>query len=58
MRFAFVRQGSAAGPATITQALGEPGVNQEKRIAVLSDGDAGLRAIQRAAAPEADRVLD
>jgi hypothetical protein len=57
-RFAFVRQGSAAGAATITQALREHGVSPDKRVTVLSDGDAGLRAMQRAAAPEADPVLD
>jgi hypothetical protein len=47
-RFAFVRQASAAGAATITQALREHGVNQDRRVTVLSDGDAGLRAMQRA----------
>jgi hypothetical protein len=57
-RFAFVRRGSTAGAATITQALREHGVHPETRVTVLSDGDAGLRAIQRAAAPEADLVLD
>jgi hypothetical protein len=57
-RFAFVRRGSAAGAATITQALREHGVNHDTRVTVLSDGDAGLRAIQRAAAPEAEPVLD
>src|SRR5712671_4790449 len=34
------------------------GTTAETRITVLSDGDAGLRAIQRAAAPEAESVLD
>jgi hypothetical protein len=57
-RFAFVRKGSLAGAATITQALREHGVNPNTRITVLSDGDAGLRAIQRTAAPDADPVLD
>jgi hypothetical protein len=57
-RFAFVRHGSAAGAATITQALREHGVSPDKTVTVLSDGDAGLRAMQRAAAPEADPVLD
>ncbi|MEP7305238.1 MAG: hypothetical protein ABJA98_06955 [Acidobacteriota bacterium] len=32
--------------------------NDDTPITVLSDGDAGLRAIQRAAAPEAEPVLD
>ena len=57
-RFAFVRKGSQAGAATISQGLREHGVNQDTRITVLSDGDAGLRAIQRAAVPGADHVLD
>jgi hypothetical protein len=57
-RFAFVRRGSTAGAATITQALREHGVHPDMRVTVLSDGDAGLRAIQRAAAPEAEPVLD
>ena len=34
------------------------GTTAETRVTVLSDGDAGLRAIQRAAAPEAESVLD
>ena len=46
------------GAATITQALREHGVHPDTPVTVLSDGDAGLRAIQRAAAPEADPVLD
>jgi hypothetical protein len=57
-RFAFVRRGSTAGAATITQALREHGVHPDTPVTVLSDGDAGLRAIQRAAAPEAEPVLD
>ena len=88
-RFAFVRRGSTAGAATITQALREHGVHPDTPVTVLSDepafttlplkyirwhrvcssgsvqqirkgrrGDAGLRAIQRVAAPEAEPVLD
>jgi hypothetical protein len=57
-RFAFVRKGSAAGAAMMTQALRDHGVSPDARVTVLSDGDAGLRAMQRAAAPEADPVLD
>ena len=41
-RFAFVRRGSTAGAATITQALREHGVHPDTRVTVLSDGDAGL----------------
>ena len=38
--------------------LRQRGTTAETRVTVLSDGDAGLRAIQRAAAPEAEPVLD
>ena len=59
-RFAFVRDGTPAGVATLAQALREHGVTDDTRqhITVLSDGDGGLRAIQRSAAPAADHVLD
>ena len=57
-RFAFVREGSPAGATTVTQALREHGATDGSRITVLSDGDAGLRAIQRTAVPAADHVLD
>jgi hypothetical protein len=57
-RFAFVRQGSTAGAATIAQTLRTHGVDADTRVTVLSDGDAGLRAMQRAAAPEAEPILD
>jgi hypothetical protein len=57
-RFAFVRQGSTAGAATIAQTLRAHGVNADTRVTALSDGDAGLRAMQRAAAPDADPILD
>ena len=57
-RFAFVRRGSAAGAATIAQALRDHGVSPDTLVTVLSDGEAGLRAIQRPVTPEADPVLD
>ena len=57
-RFAFVREGSASGGETIARLLRQRGTTAETRVTVLSDGDAGLRAIQRAAAPEAEPVLD
>jgi hypothetical protein len=57
-RFAFVRDGSASGGETIARLLRQRGTTAETHVTVLSDGDAGLRAIQRAAAPEADPVLD
>ena len=40
----------------MTQALREHGVRPDTHVTVLSDGDAGLRAIQRAAMP-GSRVL-
>ena len=57
-RFAFVREGSARGGETIARLLRQRGTTAETRVTVLSDGDAGLRAIQRAAAPDAEPVLD
>jgi hypothetical protein len=57
-RFAFVREGSASGGNAIARLLRHHGTTAETRVTVLSDGDAGLRAIQRAAAPEAEHVLD
>ena len=56
-RFAFVREGSASGGNAIARVLRHHGVTAETRVTVLSDGDAGLRAIQRAAAPTAEHVL-
>src|SRR3982074_1368518 len=55
---AFGGGGSAGGGETIARLLRQRGTTAETRVTVLSDGDAGLRAIQRAAAPEADPVLD
>jgi hypothetical protein len=57
-RLAFVREGSASGAETIARVLRQRGTTAETRVTVLSDGDAGLRAIQRAAAPDAEPVLD
>jgi hypothetical protein len=57
-RFAFVREGSAGGGDTIARLLRQRGTHAETRVTVLSDGDAGLRAIQRVAAPTAEHVLD
>ena len=57
-RFAFVREGSASGGDTIARLLRQRGATAETRVTVLSDGDAGLRAMQRAAAPTAEHVLD
>jgi hypothetical protein len=57
-RFAFVRKGSTSGGAVIAQLLRQHGMGPNTRVTVLSDGEAGLRAIQRAAAPHAEHVLD
>jgi hypothetical protein len=57
-RSTFVRRGCVAGADAMTQALREHGVRPETRVTVLSDGDGGLRAIQRTALPEAEPVLD
>jgi hypothetical protein len=57
-RFAFVREGSASGGEIIARLLRQRGTTAETRVTALSDGDAGLRAIPRAAAPEAEPVLD
>ncbi len=57
-RFAFVRQGSSAGVSTADHALRRHGVNDRTRLTVLTDGDAGLRAIHHQLAPRAEHVLD
>lgn len=57
-RFAFVRDG---GPEAINAAgfaLRQSGVNESTSVTVLTDGDAGLRAIHRHLAPQAEHVLD
>ena len=57
-RFAFVREGSASGGDAIARVLRRHGTTAQTRVTVLSDGDAGLRAILRAAVPGAEPVLD
>jgi hypothetical protein len=57
-RFAFVRNGGSAGESAAGLAMRRSGVNESTSITVLTDGDAGLRAIQRRVAPEAEHVLD
>jgi hypothetical protein len=47
-----------SGAAMIGRPLREHGVTASTRLTVRSDGDAGLRVIQRAAVPGADPVLD
>src|ERR1039457_325194 len=57
-RFAFVRNGGSDAVSAIGLALQHRGANEATSVTVLTDGDAGLRAIQRQAAPHADHVLD
>jgi len=56
-RFAFVRQGGE-GVRTAELALVSLGVNHDTSLTVLTDGDAGLRAIHHQLAPQAEHVLD
>jgi hypothetical protein len=46
-RFAFVRDGGSAGESAAGLAIRRSGVNESTSITVLTDGNAGLRAIQR-----------
>src|SRR5664279_3487623 len=57
-RFAFVRNGGSDAVSAIGLALQHRGANQATSVTVLTDGDAGLRAIQQQVAPHADHVLD
>jgi len=57
-RFAFVRQGGREGVSTAHLALVRHGVNHDTSLTVLTDGDAGLRAIHHQLAPQAEHVLD
>jgi|ERR1019366_8105692 hypothetical protein len=57
-RFSFVRNAGSIAVSAIDLALQRCGVNEVTSITVLTDGDAGLRAIQQQVAPPADHVLD
>src|SRR5664280_1675754 len=57
-RFAFVRNGGSVAVSAIGLALQHFGANEATSVTVLTDGDAGLRAIQQQVAPHADHVLD
>jgi hypothetical protein len=57
-RFAFVRNGGSDAVSAIGLALQHCGANEATSVTVLTDGDAGLRAIQQQVAPNADHVLD
>lgn len=57
-RFAFVRCGGSAELNAASLALRRCGANDSTSVTVLTDGDAGLRAIHRQLAPRAQHVLD
>jgi hypothetical protein len=57
-RFACATNEYERGVRQIRQGMEERGVNAETQITVLSDGDAGLRTVQREVAPESAHILD
>jgi hypothetical protein len=57
-RFAFVRQGSGTAGPRVQQAMVQAGYRSGTEVTVLSDGDTGLRAIQREVAPDSTHILD
>jgi hypothetical protein len=57
-RFAFVRSGGSEAMSAVGLALRHCGVNEATAVTVLTDGDAGLRAIHQQVAPHADHILD
>src|SRR6202041_2058396 len=57
-RFAFVRNGGSEAVSAVDRAMQQCGVCKTTSITVLTDGDAGLRAVQQQVAPEAEHVLD
>src|ERR1035441_6890199 len=57
-RFAFVRNGGSEAVSAVGLALRRCGVNEATSVTVLTDGDAGLRAIHQQVVPRADHILD
>jgi len=57
-RFAFVRNGGSDAVSAVGLALRHCGVNEATSVTVLTDGDAGLRAIHQQVAPDAEHILD
>jgi hypothetical protein len=53
-----VRDGGSAAESAAALAMRRSGVNESTSVTVLTDGDAGLRGIQRRVAPETEHVLD
>jgi len=57
-RFAFVRDGTSSASPRVRQAMIGAGYTEGAQVTVLSDGDAGLRAIQKEVAPKSAHILD
>jgi len=57
-RFAFVRAGTSTASPRVQQAMMQAGCRDGTHVTVLSDGEAGLRAIQREIQPQSEHVLD
>jgi hypothetical protein len=57
-RFAFVRDGTCSASPRVQQAIIQAGCTDEAQVTVLSDGDAGLRAIQKEVVPKSEHILD
>jgi hypothetical protein len=57
-RFAFVRNGGSEAVSAVGLALRHCGVNESTSVTVLTDGDAGLRAIHQQIVPRSDHILD
>jgi hypothetical protein len=57
-RFAFVRNGGSEAAKAAGIAFRQSGVTDATSVTVLTDGDAGLRAIHQQVAPQAKHVLD
>ena len=57
-RCAAVRNAGAETIKATRRALQQHGVGQNTTVTVLTDGDSGLRAVQRHVAPQAEHILD
>ena len=57
-RLAFVRNGGSKAVTAAGLAFRRHGVNENTSVTVLTDGDAGLRAIHQQVAPKGEHVLD
>jgi hypothetical protein len=57
-RFAFVREGTYSAGQVVHKAIVAAGCGDDVKITMMSDGDAGLRAIQQELDPNAEHILD